>query len=177
MKRVIVTSDSHGYANGLQKAFEQALRNGTIHTAVFLCDGASDFETLIPILEKQGARCILVPGNNDWSCTEPQEKVFAVGRTLFFACHGHTRQVKFGLDRLCYAACERMAQVALYGHTHRADIRQDGVVYLVNPGAVCERRPGTAAYAEIQVEDNDRILARLVPWDAENKESSLPKGG
>lgn len=164
MKRVIVTSDSHGCARALEEAFRQALRDGPIHTAVFLGDGASDFEALMPMLQEKGARCILVPGNNDWSCTEPQEKVFAVGRVLFFACHGHTRHVKYSMDRLGYAAIERMARVALYGHTHRARLEEDGGMYLINPGAVCEKHPGATAYAEILVDDEGRILPKLVEW-------------
>ena len=164
MKRVIVTSDSHGCAAALRRAYEQALADGPVHTAVFLGDGISDFEPLVPWLELKDVRCIAVAGNNDWSSTEPQEKVFAVGRVLFYACHGHTRQVEYSLDRLGYAACERMAQVALYGHTHRADIRQDGGLYLVNPGAVCNVIPGCVAYAQIDVEDDGRVLPKLVQW-------------
>lgn len=164
MKRVIVTSDSHGCARALEEAFRQALQRGPIHTAVFLGDGASDFEALMPMLQAKGTRCILVPGNNDWSCTEPQEKVFAVGRVLFLACHGHTRHVKYSMDRLCYAASERMARVALYGHTHRAQLEEDGGISLINPGAICEKRPGATAYAEIMVDDEGRIFPKLVEW-------------
>ncbi len=164
-KRLIVVSDSHGDTEGLRAAFEQAAKHGKIDCAVFLGDGAADFETVKPILYAQGTVCHAVKGNNDWSSREQTELLFMVNGVRIYVCHGHTRQVKYGMNNLWYAAREREAQVALYGHTHREQIDQEHGVTLVNPGAVCERYRLRSAYAEILIEDNGFVRARLVKWE------------
>lgn len=166
MKRVIAVSDSHGDARGLQTAFEQARRHGPIDAAVFLGDGLDDFETVRQLPSMRNTVCYAVRGNNDWGSCEEGEIVFQVGGVRFYACHGHQRYVKFGLDRLWYAAREREAQVALYGHTHREKIDLEYGVTLINPGAVCERHAKRSAYAEILVEDSGFVHASLVKWEA-----------
>lgn len=165
MKRVIALSDSHGDVRGLRECYELARRSGPVDVAVFLGDGMDDFEQVRPEWEAQGTVCYAVTGNNDWRSYEPQEAIFRVGRVVFYACHGHTRYVKYGLDRLWFAARERDAEVALYGHTHRANIDIERGMYMINPGAVCERRPQNAAFVEICVEDNGAVTPGFVRWD------------
>ena len=165
MNRVIVVSDSHGDVTGLRMAFEQARRHGHIDAAVFLGDGLDDFETVRQMPFMQDTVCYAVRGNNDWGSYEEGEIVFQAGGARFYACHGHQRYVKYNLDRLWYAAREREAQVALYGHTHRERVDFEGTVTMINPGAVCERRAGRTAYAEIIVEDNGFAQASLMKWE------------
>lgn len=164
MKRVIAVSDSHGDAEGLRDAFALARRAGSIDVAVFLGDGATEFAQVRQELEAQGAVCYVVAGNNDWGSHEAQEVVFQVFGVRFYACHGHSRYVKLGLNRLWYAAREREAQIALYGHTHRARVKLEHGMYIVNPGAVCERRKDSVAYAEICVEENGGTKVSLCKW-------------
>lgn len=165
-KRVIAVSDSHGDVDALRDALTLAARRGQIDTVVFLGDGLSDFEAVRPSLMLQGVHCHAVRGNNDWGAAEATELLFMVNGVRFFACHGHTWQVKYGLDRLWYAAREREAQVALYGHTHREWIDLEHGVHFINPGAVSERYPHTrAAYAEILVEENGFVRPALGRWE------------
>jgi len=165
-KRLIVVSDSHGDVESLREAFEQAARHGKIDAAVFLGDGAADFESVIPFLHAHDAVCYSVKGNNDWRSFDQNEIVFNVNGVRFFACHGHTRQVKYGLDRLWFAAREHQARVVLYGHTHHEKIDLDGGIPMINPGAVCERYKTRSAYAEVLVEENGFIIPRLIKWEA-----------
>jgi len=165
MKRVIAVSDSHGDIEGLRLAFAQAASHGKIDVAVFLGDGLADFEAVRPWLTQRGTICYCVRGNNDWCSPEPREQCFLVNGVRFYLSHGHQWQVKFGPDRLWYAARECGAQVALYGHTHRERVDLERDVYLINPGSVCERRGGRSAYAEIQVEDNGYLRPSLRLWE------------
>lgn len=164
-KRIIAVSDSHGDNQALCEAFEQAKRMGRIDVAVFLGDGISDFEKLRPWLMADGTDCYAVRGNNDWSSQEPSEIVFRVNGVRIYACHGHNRYVKYGLDRLWYAAREREAQVVLYGHTHQEKVDLEYGMTLVNPGSAGERRKNRCAYAEILVEDNGFVQACLHKWE------------
>ncbi len=165
-KRLIAVSDSHGDVDGLRAAFEQAARQGKIDVAVFLGDGAADFDSVKSFLLLQGTVCYSIKGNNDWCSFEQSEQVFTTNGVRIYACHGHTRQVKYGLDRLWYAAREKEAQVVLYGHTHREKIDLEHGVYLINPGAVCERYSLRSAYAEVLIEETGFVRARLVKWES-----------
>ncbi len=164
MKRVIAVSDSHGCATALREAFELAWRAGPVDVAVFLGDGLSDYARLERELLSRGALCYAVRGNNDWSCSQPRDVSFAVDGVRFYACHGHEWHVKYGLDRLWYAARECGAQVALYGHTHRADVELERGMYLINPGAVCEKYGDSVAYADIRVEEKGGVRVKLQRW-------------
>ena len=166
LKRLIAVSDSHGSAEALRAAFEQAARGGRIDAAVFLGDGSADFEQVKPMLFNQGTVCYEVKGNNDWLSDASTEIWFTVNNVRIFACHGHSRQVKYGLDRLWYAAREREAVVALYGHTHRERIEEANGIYVINPGAVCERSRRRSAYAELLIEEDGSVQAQLVNWEA-----------
>ena len=165
MKRVIALSDSHGDKAALRAAVEQALRVGPVYAAAFLGDGLSDFAAVQPLLMEAGALCHAVRGNNDWGSREELAVSFLVNGVRFYACHGHEWHVKYGLDRLYYAAMECQAQVALYGHTHRPQIDLERGMYLINPGAVCDRFGGGVAYADIRVADNGGVRVSLCKWE------------
>ncbi|MBR6571713.1 MAG: YfcE family phosphodiesterase [Clostridia bacterium] len=164
-KRLIAVSDSHGSVETLKAAFEQAMRHGSVDTAVFLGDGMRDFEQIKPMLAAARTDFFAVKGNNDWSATEGSEAVFSFSGVRIFICHGHNQHVKYGLEQLWFSARERDAQVALYGHTHQASLDYDQGIYLINPGAVYMRHKLRAAYAELLVTDKGDITARLVNWE------------
>ena len=164
-KRLIAVSDSHGDAEGLKAALEQAMRAGKVDAFVFLGDGMREYESLLPVLMAHRVDCYAVKGNNDWSSQSEPEITFSLNGVRIFACHGHTRQVKYSTDRLWYAAQEREARAVLYGHTHCEKIDLEYGIYFINPGAVCERSARRSAYAEVLIEDNGFVQACLVKWE------------
>lgn len=166
-KRIVALSDSHGCSGNLSNAIRQAMKKGKIDLLVFLGDGLSDFEDQVPLLKASGIPYYAVRGNNDWRSEAPQEVTFEVNGLRFLATHGHTRGVKYGFDRICYAAAEQNAQAVLYGHTHQADARVYAGVYMVNPGAVCDFRRNAVAYADMIVEENGLLKPDLVKWENE----------
>ena len=127
---------------------------------VILGDGMADYESVKSMPSLRETICYAVTGNNDWFSQEPQELLFTVNNVKIFACHGHTRYVKYTLDRLWYAAREREAQVVLYGHTHRADDTTDPLtgIRAVNPGALCD---GRYAVIEFKRDRVDVTLTRI----------------
>lgn len=52
---------------------------------------------------------------------------------------------------------------ALYGHTHHAQVELERGIYLVNPGAVCDRYG--VAYADIRVAENGGVRVSLCKWE------------
>lgn len=165
MKRVVAVSDSHGCVAYLRDTIAQALTHGAIDVLVFLGDGLDDLDAVKPMLSANGAqtRLIAVCGNNDWRRAADREARFTVEDARFFACHGHEWNVKYGMERLCFAAREREAQVALFGHTHMSMLEYEYGIWFINPGAVCDRNRHGIAYAELLVEPDGRIRANLIP--------------
>ncbi len=166
MKRLIAVSDSHGMTSNLRDAVGIAMRCGPIDAFVFLGDGVQDFEKIRPVLLKcnPAMRLVGVRGNNDFASSLPAMEAFVFGGRNIIATHGHHYQVKYGLERLCYAAREREAEVALFGHTHQSLIEEACGVLLVNPGAVCEGGMRRPAYAELAVDEQGRLKANLIGW-------------
>lgn len=77
-----------------------------------------------------------VRGNCDFDSLLPWEEELSVeGKKIFFT-HGYTYQVKMTLYNLECAARDRKADIALYGHTHQAEIEYRDGLYLMNPGSL-----------------------------------------
>ena len=167
MERLIAMSDSHGRTDNLHAAIELALGRGKIDRFVFLGDGLRDLDEVKPMLMKtNSAMCFFaVRGNNDMAVLSPGTEEFFFGKLKVMACHGHAYHVKFGQERICYAARERGASVLLYGHTHRSQLKEAYGVTMVNPGAICERSAGRSAFAEMVMEKDGRFRAALIGWD------------
>lgn len=167
MKRLIAVSDSHGMSDHLRDAIDIAVRRGPINVLVFLGDGHKEFEKALPALQAAGPkmRIVAVRGNNDILSSWPLTEEFFLERRKVFATHGHMLGVKMRRDKLCYAARERGAEIALYGHTHMSRIEEAHGVLLINPGAVCESSRGASAFAEVLVGDDGSLKANLIDWN------------
>lgn len=100
-----------------------------------------------------------VCGNCDYGSQEPLSGVVELGPVRAFLTHGHLYNVDWNVDSLVYAAQEQACQLALYGHTHRADSREIGGVKVVNPGTAGQGR--RLSYAWITIFDNGGIAAEI----------------
>ncbi len=132
--KALVVSDSHGFSNNLVRALE---REPDCPLVFFLGDGLRDLARVRPNFS--GRKFIAVTGNCDLeSDFEDYAYKYIEGNTVI-ACHGHTVSVKKSVLSLLNKAESVRANVALYGHTHRADCYYDSYskIYAVNPGALC----------------------------------------
>ena len=86
------------------------------------------------------AKVRYVAGNSDWP--EPgaryDDVVEAAGHRIFLT-HGHMYGVRFTTKMLCDAAGESGCDIAVYGHTHVAEI-STGHITVLNPGSVARPR-------------------------------------
>ncbi|MEA5016904.1 MAG: YfcE family phosphodiesterase [Candidatus Limiplasma sp.] len=166
-QRLVAVSDSHGAVSALRNAATLAMDRGPIDAFVFLGDGMGDAQAVRPMLLARNPRMeyIAVRGNNDPIQSAPQEAFFSVNGLGIMATHGHLYRVKWGLTKLHYAARERGAAIALYGHTHRSHLEEAHGVLLVNPGAVCEGFTGRPVLADIVVQDDGSFQVKLVSED------------
>lgn len=152
--KIAVVSDIHGEGRRL----DFLLFNGDQYDHIlFLGDGWHDVEAFQYAFPRQFAA---VKGNCDRDCEWNEDYVLMAGNTRIFMTHGHRYGVKYHLDSLAQAARREGATVALYGHTHHADIQYVQGVLCINPGHVCYP-PSTATYCEIDIE-GDTISPKIV---------------
>ena len=79
--------------------------------------------------------------------------ITVLGKKIFYT-HGHTLSVKYGIGNLLKTAKDNGCDIALYGHTHTANIVYEDGVYIVNPGSCSQPRDSRASYAVIDIEKN-----------------------
>ena len=129
MKTVVILSDTHYNIAPLQKLSTVLSEcDYIIHLGDMVSDGRM-------LARDYPGKTYLVAGNNDFSGGEAEIVLEVEGRRIF-ACHGHRYGVKGGAERLAAAARERLCDIALYGHTHAAEVREEGGVLLINPGCM-----------------------------------------
>ena len=117
--KLLILSDSHGEQEFMQLAVRRERPDAVIH----LGDHCADADRLA-----------------EEFCGLPVLRIFGT--------HGHRYGVKQGLLRFSLAAQEQQAQVALFGHTHIPYCRQEGGLWLLNPGACGGRAPSCGIVTE-----------------------------
>lgn len=138
--------------------------NALVHLGDFYVDG----ETIIQ--ENSHLPFQQVPGNCDrYRCPigAPETICCSFGGVRFFMTHGHNHHVKSGLGAFLADARRCDAQIALYGHTHKAYCEQleDGM-WVMNPGP-CGSWSGSAGVIEIE---NKTIIACYIVQQADLEE-------
>lgn len=149
MVRIGVFSDSHGDVGALQAAIAHA---GTLDYIIHCGDGYEDLEKL---LGNSDQKRICVYGNCDLARKVPGEAVLEIAGRSIFITHGHKYDVKFDYSRLFYKTLEVGASIALFGHTHIAEIIENEDIVLMNPGSVGRATLGQKpSYGLIEIEHN-----------------------
>ena len=132
MKRILVLSDSHSGNSFMRWCVDTVKPDAIVHLGDYYEDGLDLHEEypMIPFYQ--------VPGNCD-RYRAPAHASEILIQPIFgvelYMTHGHRHWVKSGTDQLIEAARETNAQAVLYGHTHIADCRKDGDLWVLNPGA------------------------------------------
>ena len=132
--KIGIMSDSHGNAAAMEMAVKLA---GKVELWLHAGDCREDAEYL-KILSQ--TRVVYVNGNCDWPGAEAKDEAIieAEGHRIFLT-HGHIYGVRQNTFLLTAAAEANRADIAIYGHTHIAEITP-GTVYVLNPGSVSRPR-------------------------------------
>ena len=145
--RIGVVSDSHKDIDALIYAVKEM---GHIELLLHAGDMYFDADKLAAGLKD--IKLYAVAGNCD-AVHEPKEQVISIGGIKILLTHGHRLGVKWGLQRLAYAAEEKGVTAAIFGHTHIPYNRYWDDILLFNPGSVSQPRGNSlASYGIIQVE-------------------------
>ena len=139
----------------MQQAVLQEHPNHVIHLGDHIGD-AEELSRLFPMLP-----VLMVRGNCDFANVGREEVLTEFGKFRFLVCHGHQYGVKSGLLRYGLAAREKLADVALFGHTHQAFCDCSNGIWFVNPGSCGGIRP---SYAVIEI-SGDSVSCTLKNFD------------
>lgn len=155
--RLLVISDSHKRSGVVDRIIR---REQTAKHIFFLGDIVSDIEDMI--YEYPDRNFYIVAGNCDCFSSYKSFDTVKLGNNKILFCHGHTFGVKHGsAGALKKYAIENGCNIALYGHTHIANIEYDNGLYIVNPGSCSSSREGAESYAVIDILDNG-ILPQII---------------
>ena len=128
--KLLILSDSHGYLFYLEQILQ---RERDADAIIHLGDGGDDLSVLAEYT--QGKPVYICRGNCDSTVYGfPDSVRVTLEGVTVFACHGHNYGVKYGLQKLYYAAKEAEAQLCLFGHTHQPFSDFEADFFLVNPG-------------------------------------------
>jgi len=152
--KLAVFSDSHGYAQKMLDAIERCRPDAVVH----LGDGERD----VPLISERfpGLPLHAVCGNCDFRSTRPESQLFEVNGVKIFITHGHLYGVKSTRATLLEAAARRGASVAMYGHTHIAQLVQTDGFTLLNPGSC--GLSAEPSYAEVIIGPDGSVDARII---------------
>ncbi len=152
--KIAVFSDTHGSKAGMIKAIEDYAPDQVIH----LGDGMRDAQAVSEQFPYLPVCC--VPGNCDAVDDPESYKLIRLGPVTAFLTHGHRYGVRGGkLDVLLYAAQCCGAQIAMFGHTHRAVFDQAGGIFVLNPGTA--GKPPKKTWAKLEIGPEGEIHCKI----------------
>ena len=159
--KIIVFSDSHGNSRVINRVLSMHVDSSGY--SIHLGDGAYDFLAIAPLYKN--LRFAAVAGNCDRasSMTAPTELLLSIDNFRLSLCHGHKYGVKFGTARLIKYAADAGADIALFGHTHKAyeafipDAGGGRPIRLFNPGAAV-----AGSFGLIEIKDGSMLMSHGV---------------
>ena len=158
MENILILSDIHARPRRAAEAIEL---HPECKTVFFLGDGARHIDALAAAYPDKAF--VSVRGNCDTFLdgVGETETVLEIASHRIFLCHGHTRDVKYTLLRLLYAAKEKNCDIALYGHTHIAKEEYDAEngIYLLNPGSIGAPRDGRYTFGILSLDAKNVLFS------------------
>lgn len=153
VKTFVILSDSHGHRERVEKLRALFAENDYI---VHLGDGRGDMRDFA---REYPEKIYAASGNCD-RAEGCDEGVIEAEKLSVFYCHGHKYGVKSTLARLAARAKEKGCEIALYGHTHSAEIREVDGVLCINPGSLSSFTQPSYCYLVLH---NGKPTATIVP--------------
>lgn len=155
MVKLLVFSDSHRRNVDMLAAIEEEQPDVVLH----LGDMVRDAENIEAAFPQQ--KLFYVRGNNDWNSDAEEDLMIRVGSKRILLTHGHLYGVRMGTRRLEEYARKNRCDIALYGHTHRAEQHRDGDVLIANPGSISMPYYGKPSYLRLTIKGND-VLSEII---------------
>jgi len=131
MKLYLVLSDTHGDSYTVKKTIEKYPQiAGVIHLGDYYRD-AQNIK-----LHYHELDVIMVPGNCDFIYDIPSDKILEIEGKRILLTHGHSYNVKSGIELLERKAIKENIDLVLFGHTHCPLHEYRSNITFVNPGSI-----------------------------------------
>lgn len=163
--KVGIVSDSHGNTRAIDAMLAHPAAQG-VRLWFHAGDVVPDAEYLAMMTDTEVVR---VAGNCDWPDERVRDdEVRDVEGHRIFLTHGHIYGVRYTTRMLREQAEACGADIAIYGHTHVAEL-SPGELTVLNPGSVARPRDAaTGSFAVMELVPGKRPTVRLVRFSAEN---------
>ncbi len=126
---VIIVSDNHGKSQILK---DIVAKHPNADAYIHCGDSEMSPSELLPFIS--------VSGNNDYYYDLPELNVFDVKGNKILCMHSHTLPYGSAVESLVKKAKGKSCNIAVYGHTHRYDMRDIEGVLVINPGSLYYNR-------------------------------------
>ena len=156
--RIFVVSDTHGDLKNAIELYDRATENGPVDFIIHCGDFYSDGVRLAQVL---GQRVYAVHGNCDGGWGE-EFKIVETPAGRIIVIHGHNEVVDFSLDNAVYLAQREKCSAVCFGHTHKADIREQSGLFFLNPGSTRRPRSFDGSSAAVLTADENGFAASIL---------------
>lgn len=157
--KILVISDSHNVI--LDSQIEDIKKEGQFDLLIHCGDKYNDAEQFAEKLHIE--KVLNVPGNCDHSVIGIKPTIIEeIEGKKFIITHGHLFYVKLSLNQLKAFAKKHMADIVLYGHTHKAKNMVIDNILFFNPGSTIFPNDGKASFGIIEINEgntNSRIVS------------------
>jgi putative phosphoesterase len=140
----------------MELAAKQSQPDAILHLGDHIAD-AQELRQKLP-----GTAFHMVRGNCDFQAGGPDSLLLTFGGVKIFMTHGHLYGVKNGTDALIAYARTQNADLALYGHTHIAQVKDAGGLWLMNPGQTERHGKARAASYGVVTIENGALACDIV---------------
>ncbi len=155
-RRCLVLSDTHRATGVLEQILMAAESEGKADCVIHLGDGFGDLDAF----KRHLPPIIRVPGNCDPMPWNTPQETYILTADLFgvraLMTHGHMLGVRQDTAILKARAMAEKCRVAMYGHTHRQEKKEEDGVLILNPGAAMDHH-----WAWLIIEDDGGVSAEL----------------
>lgn len=162
--KVGIVSDSHGNTRAIDAMLAHPAAQD-VRLWFHAGDVVPDAEYLEMMTDTEVVR---VAGNCDWPDERVRDdEVREVAGHRIFLTHGHIYGVRYTTQMLREQAEACGADVAIYGHTHVAEV-SPGKLTVLNPGSVARPRDDAmGSFAVMELSPGERPAIHLVRFSAE----------
>lgn len=146
--KLLVLSDSHRNIKRMELAVKQTKPDVIMHLGDNILDAIELYQKY-PFIAFNAVR-----GNCDSPSNGNDDKLLTLESVTIYMTHGHRCDVKNGLRLLTSLARGKGADLALFGHTHIAEIIQEQDITLMNPGQLLHHNNDiSASYGIVNIAD------------------------
>ena len=155
--KIGVMSDTHGNIPAIRKAIAVS---GPVDMWLHAGDFSQDANRLAEIT---GLPVVTVAGNCDGETTaKVDEFIEAAGKRIWLT-HGHRYQARERAQELVWWSKQFGADIVVYGHSHRPEIREEENVLIFNPGsAAYPRQAKIPTVGLLEIKEDGEVQASLL---------------